>query len=1747
MVDLDYDRTGTSAFNQPNFIKTEGAESNFSKLKRIGDIDKDLFRLDIDRKTIEYRDDGFLYGIKRGETESQRLGYWLPYWMEDMEDRKKMEEFVAHKDNTDLSGHFFGANWYGRSIKLQYDKDYKFINVLPIKGRHPDAPDTHTRLAKIFDSRNKVLRRAFVFDKEKKHENIKWKPREEQKQFYQYTKPEDMTDKPNMWLNELYQIFEDNIPDRIEEFFRTDEDRKEGPGWIDPHSNTGYENLKKDLYQSISQKEYDKILPQEKKDIDKYLLTKPARDFFIHTLKSTQDIKELLNAMSKWVRRKSLGAQESISKWNMETHDPRQFIFEEGEPWVDPKDKVPDEGHLDLSKYSDGWQMLLGIGLPKDSNVEFISKGPHSKPLTAEGTIFKTMGTITPYSGFFVAYKGRIGLPGALSGIPVRYRDKRKTQSVLALKKTISRIEGMKYKTISPQNFYKWKRTWSKTGLLKNIELQDDYLMGMMKILKTDMVINAAAGGGVYFQELLNMAGSDGDGDMAGEMFGMLLLPAILNGVGGTSMELLSLALAGTIKNSKDRAWVLDGLAKKGYIQLEDISIKHPIKAIHEIKSRWDLGVLGKWGDKMTKKYKNTINAGFKKNVAVLEDGGYTYVATPGLRGKELKGLKQIRNAIKKLPPDARDDLVDNVVNMKRLIERAGIPEHEIGLMLTDLVNIGIFNAVKNKQIASTQVGRISAKVSTEDLLPSQEFDQAVTRQYDTLKKKISELVGKYGDNPEADVIFNKLARQIEATKTQQAKEPLDAATNVKLTIRQMIDWKKSGQIKPANQFTKGDMTDEEMQFLTQLAKKRELGDEFFHISTRNRILSHIPDNYSKITPDGWKTLDIVKFKKESNELLKNIVETKHAIGKNLYSSKNIDEFHEAKLQLQTIKTKAGKPTQYKRPTSPDMTIETVLDPTELYNNMVAANKHIISPLRMQSKQLGSEMLVTEYFRTVRNRGLFKFLNKNKSKSIKWAETQKLLTKKEVADLQGDEKKDVMQAIYKKIHTKDISDDTLHFYVDTSPDLAQTYDFRLEDLLELNGVLHKTRKKLSADAATKQAGYYVNEMATGLNNALAEGQFVNQTGAFLDRTRTGLGIAQEYWKKYIVNAEYHGAGRAALGVDQYGNRITATLNWTDSYLKEGLDKSIDVIDRHDAYNNLFFKPTQKQIKKFKISEAQLTKLADMRGSADNMLEAKFTHEFGSQIRNMSKDDFAQDIAQGFTNLGYISDEAVFPQLQPIINDVVDIAGRNRKNSKKALNDMGAFLDTKIANAEYLGNKIKAEFIGKKYVKDMKYDWLDDFARSITDPKKHTEAVEILTNAGRKWDKKTQFGDPTRLDQLFELLSKSAGKDTVAVQVGSKRSINPDVKKELDAIIKKEKLYKIDGDKHTKGFNGASDEVKEEAILKWSRTTNAKDMEPIYLQTGGKTLHVHKKDLHAVRGLLLNGVIENPSSVYTRSSLAKRLGGNAGLADDILLAARNEGDFGIGLKYLLDNEELLHRLYPGKEGAKHLSQVKDVFSLGFSLFNDSNARKLLKIGNAPGEYTIAQLLGRGYNISKGVVSPRYVLSELAINMMRQAQYRLLFDVVKNKKSADIMYDLLINDQALPLGFERLFRGWFLQKVDEWLGPEAVEDFKKQEQSQGHFNKDMNEYNMAGLIKLNEMGDRTLVSGNKQLEYEINLPRDFFSGESRGLTTKSQLERLQKKPGEFGIYPKPNIRTKEETEDQMNKLNIPKKTEQIEIQG
>jgi len=1733
MVDIDYNREGTSAFNQPNIIKTEGAESNFSKLKRIGDIDKDLFRLDIDKKTIEYRDDGFLYGIKRGETEPRQLGYWLPNWMTDggsHRNRTKLSQFFAHKDNADLSTHLYGSDWYGKTIKLQYDKNFKFINILPIEGRHPAAKDIGTLHGEMFNSRNKVLRRAFLFDKEKKHEGPKWKSKEERKKFFQYTKPEDMTDKPNMWINELYQIFEDNIPDRIEEFFRTDKDREEGPGFIDPHSNTGYENLKKRLYEGIAQKKYDDILPQEKKDIDKYLLTKPARDFFIHTLKSSQDIGELLDATTDWFRKKGLAARESISKSAYpETHDPSQFTFEKGEPWVEPKDKIPDEGHIDLSKYSEGWQMLLGLGLPKDSNVEFIAKGPYAKPLTAEGTLFKTFGAITPYSAFYVGWKGKRGLPGKLSGIPVRYRDKRKTQSVLALKKTISAIEGMKYPMFSVRNLYKFKKKIAKTGLLRNIELRDDFLMGMLKVLKTEMIINAAAGGGVYLQELFNLAGSDGDGDLKGEMLGMMFLPAILNGLGGSGMELLSLAVAGTIKNNSDRAFVIKSLVKKGYLKLEDISEAKGIgQTVKEVKKRWGLGL---FGDRKMRKLKKTINIGWKKNVPGVKEGDFTYVATPGLRGKELKALKQIRKAIKKLPPEARDDLIDTVVNMKRLIERTGIPEHEISLMLTDLVDVGILNAVRNKARSATQVGRITAKVSTEDLLPSKDFEQAATKQFNVIKEKVDKLLGKYGNNSDAERIFNKVIRDLEITNVDKAQQPLDAATNVKLTIRQLMDFKKSGKFQ-GNYDTVKQLTEEEQQYLVKLSKDKELGDDFFHLSTRNRIMSHLHGNYSRVE-NGFKTLDLTKFKSESEKLLSKIKETKHNIGHNLYNK--IDGFKDAKLQLYSIKDKTGRPIDFKRSTSTEMIDETILDPTVLYDNITNASKGLKAPIRMRSQHFGEEMLVDSYFKRVRNEGLAKFLGKATITDItSFARANNL----GLGDIKKITKEELIELIPPAIIKQDAATGGLNFFVNNRA-LAQQYDFRLTDLLELNGTLFKASKKLSADASTKQSAYYVNEMASALNNALTDGRYVDQTGTFIKEIGTGVSTAKEYWRKYIVNAEYYGAGKEALGLDKFGNRITASLDWTNPYLK-ATNKSVDAVDRSNSFNALFFRPTQEEIKRFKISDAQQTSLASMRNTADDMLRTKFVYEFATDIKTMSKDDFAQDIAQGFTKLGFTTDSKLFPQLQPIIRDVIDIAGKNRKRSKAAVNSMGQFLDSKIEQAEYLGNKIKAKFIGKQYVDDARYNWVDEFARSISDPKKHRDAVDLLTNAGRRFTKETQFGDATRLDQLFEILSKGAGKDTVVVKIETKTTINKDVQKELDAIVKKEKIDKIN-------WQDPNTDDLDLAIQIWSKKTKPRDLKPLYEQTGGREIRVDKKDLEAVRGLLLNGVLENPTALYSKKALTKRLGGNATLADEILLAARNEGDFGVGLRYLIDNEKLLHRLYPGKEGAKHLSQVKDLFSLGFSLFNDTAARKLLKIGNAPGEYTISQLLGRGYNISKGVVSPRYVLSELAINMMRQAQYRLLFDVVKNKASANIMYDLLINDQALPLGFERLFRGWFLAKMDEWLGPEAVEEFKKTEATTGHFNKDMNEYNMAGLIKLNDMGERTLVSGNKQLEYRVDLPLDFFSTESRGLTTKKALEQIQKKPGEFGIYPKSDIRTKKETEDQMNKLNIPKKTEQIRIQG
>ena len=55
-----------------------------------------------------------------------------------------------------------------------------------------------------------------------------------------------------------------------------------------------------------------------------------------------------------------------------------------------------------------------------------------------------------------------------------------------------------------------------------------------------------------------------------------------------------------------------------------------------------------------------------------------------------------------------------------------------------------------------------------------------------------------------------------------------------------------------------------------------------------------------------------------------------------------------------------------------------------------------------------------------------------------------------------------------------------------------------------------------------------------------------------------------------------------------------------------------------------------------------------------------------------------------------------------------------------------------------------------------------------------------------------------------------------------------------------------------------------------------------------------------------------------------------------------------------------------------------------------------------------LMSRVYGIVRGVVSPRYVASEITLQMYRQRQLKLMQSLISNKYTADVMAQALLED-------------------------------------------------------------------------------------------------------------------------------------------
>ncbi len=141
------------------------------------------------------------------------------------------------------------------------------------------------------------------------------------------------------------------------------------------------------------------------------------------------------------------------------------------------------------------------------------------------------------------------------------------------------------------------------------------------------------------------------------------------------------------------------------------------------------------------------------------------------------------------------------------------------------------------------------------------------------------------------------------------------------------------------------------------------------------------------------------------------------------------------------------------------------------------------------------------------------------------------------------------------------------------------------------------------------------------------------------------------------------------------------------------------------------------------------------------------------------------------------------------------------------------------------------------------------------------------------------------------------------------------------------------------------------------------------------------------------------------------------------------------KVLKQNEALLKKLDPD-----HYEDLKKLS--GFStLVERTTTGSDVGIQQMARSLSAESLMSRVYGIVRGVVSPRYVASEITLQMYRQRQLKLMQSLISNKYTADVMAQALLEDGLTNASttekFLSILRGVFEISRDQITDEEFLE--------------------------------------------------------------------------------------------------------------
>ena len=152
----------------------------------------------------------------------------------------------------------------------------------------------------------------------------------------------------------------------------------------------------------------------------------------------------------------------------------------------------------------------------------------------------------------------------------------------------------------------------------------------------------------------------------------------------------------------------------------------------------------------------------------------------------------------------------------------------------------------------------------------------------------------------------------------------------------------------------------------------------------------------------------------------------------------------------------------------------------------------------------------------------------------------------------------------------------------------------------------------------------------------------------------------------------------------------------------------------------------------------------------------------------------------------------------------------------------------------------------------------------------------------------------------------------------------------------------------------------------------------------------------------------------------------------------ETNLGLGIDEFTKNKEVLYELF-GKEGVDGVTEILQVMAAKSGINIDN-----INLQNMPKALSVESWISRIYSINRGVISPRYVLTEAALQKYRVGKTDMIIDLLSQPEAAKIIKSLITDGLSkspyLDVRLQKFFKAKTVNAIllNEFLSDGGVLD-------------------------------------------------------------------------------------------------------------